>query len=192
MASSLYNKKTLLNAFVSIAHSVDVERVAVECGQAQWTYGELDVVSSGLARDMYKAYGAKPTVAIVCENHPYTLAMLFAIWKLGGIVAPLDHNVPKDIMERMLTNIGPTCVLVPSTERVTQSIIEGISLKCHTFDSEATTITALIQKYLDQSPELPGHQFPPPSPEDIALYLHTSRLLLLPMSNASRSATRAS
>jgi long-subunit acyl-CoA synthetase (AMP-forming) len=47
-------------------------------------------------------------------------------------------------------------------------------LKCHTFDAEATTITALIQKYLDQSPELPGHQFPPPSPEDIALYLHTS------------------
>jgi acyl-coenzyme A synthetase/AMP-(fatty) acid ligase len=131
MASSLYNKKTLLNAFVSIAHSVDVERVAVECGQAQWTYGELDAVSSGLARDMYKAYGAKPTVAIVCENHPYTLAMLFATWKLGGIVAPLDHNVPKDIMERMLTNIGPTCVLVPSTERVTQSIIEGMSSHEH-------------------------------------------------------------
>ncbi|KAF9473131.1 ketoacyl-synt-domain-containing protein [Pholiota conissans] len=173
MASSLYNKNTLLNAFVSIARSGDIDRTAVECGKDCWTYGDLDVVSTGLALDIYKKYGAKPTVAIVSENHPYVLAMLLATWKLGGIVAPMDHNVPKDIMERMLSNIGPTCVLVPSTERVVQSIFQGLSLACHAFEPKETTITALMQKYIDQSPELPG-QFPSPSSADIALYLHTS------------------
>ena len=125
MAASLYDKSTLLNAFLGVTHSADVDHNAVECGGERWTYGDLDTVSTGLALEIYKKYGPKPVVAIISENRPYTLAMLFAIWKLGGIAAPLDHNVPKDIMERMLLNIEPTCVLVPATERVVQSIVEG-------------------------------------------------------------------
>jgi len=42
------------------------------------------------------------------------------------------------------------------------------------FNANDTTITALMQKYLDQTPQLPENQFPVPTPEDIALYLHTS------------------
>ncbi|KAF8953962.1 hypothetical protein BDZ97DRAFT_1929174 [Flammula alnicola] len=99
---------------------------------------------------------------------------MLATWKLGGIVAPLDHNVPKDIMERMLPNIGPTFILVPSPERVVQNTVHGISLSCLPFDPKDATITALMQKYLDQSPEIPLLEFLAPTPDDIALYLHTS------------------
>jgi hypothetical protein len=40
--------------------------------------------------------------------YPYVLATLFATWKLGGVFAPLDYHVPRDILERMLHNIAPT------------------------------------------------------------------------------------
>jgi acyl-coenzyme A synthetase/AMP-(fatty) acid ligase len=44
-------------------------------------------------------FNSKPVVAIVSENHPYVLAIMLATWKLGNDLAPLDHNVPKDIVE---------------------------------------------------------------------------------------------
>lgn len=119
-------KKTLLAAFIAVARSSDVDRNVVECGQEHWTYGDLDTVSSGLAIEMHQKYGPKPVVAIVSENHPYVFATILATWKLGGIVAPLDSNVPRDIMERMLLNIGPTFALVPSEHGNIQTIIKGI------------------------------------------------------------------
>ncbi|KDR66936.1 hypothetical protein GALMADRAFT_232327 [Galerina marginata CBS 339.88] len=167
------NKTTLLNAFINIARSSDVDRNAVECGDEHWSYGELDTVSTGLALDMHQKYGPKPVVAIISENHPYVLATILATWKLGGIVAPLDRNVPRDIMQRMLLNIGPTCVLIPSTEQGVQGIVQDVSLSCFLFNP-TDTITALMQRHLDQSPQIPAHDFPAPTPEDIALYLHTS------------------
>ncbi|KAJ3515067.1 hypothetical protein NLJ89_g1986 [Agrocybe chaxingu] len=168
------NQNTLLNVFIDIARYSDVERTAVECGEERWTYGDLDCISTALALEMHQKYGPKPVVAIVSENHPYVLATLLATWKLGGIVAPLDYNVPRDIMERMLLNIGPTFVLVPSTEVNVQNIAKDLSYLCSPFDAMDSTVTGLMQRYLDQSPELAALEFPVPASEDIALYLHTS------------------
>ena len=49
-----------------------------------------------------------------------------------------------------------------------------LSLPCLPFDLNNTTVTALSQRYLDQAPKLLTSLFPVPTPEDIALYLHTS------------------
>jgi len=125
MDSSPLDQDTFLKTFIGIARSADVDRNAVECGDEQWTYGDLDCVSTGIALDLYEKYGSKPVVAFVSENHPYVLAAMLATWKLGGIVAPLDHNVPKDIMERMLLNIGPSTVVVPSSQGNVQQIVKG-------------------------------------------------------------------
>ena len=80
--------------------------------------------------------------------------------RLGNL--PLDYHVPRDILERMLHNIAPTCVLIPSTESVIQNIVKGtfflfyfflsaadenflleLSLPCLPFDLIDTTVTAL-------------------------------------------------
>lgn len=115
---------TILEVFEVLGRS-DVDLDAVECGEERWTYAELDTISTGLALEMHKTYAAKPIAAIVSENHPYILAMMLATWKLGGIVAPLDHNIPRDIMERMLLDIKPTFVLVPSNQLNVRKVIEG-------------------------------------------------------------------
>jgi non-ribosomal peptide synthetase component F len=129
--ASLDSASTLLDLFENIARS-EVDLDAVECGEERWTYGELDVISTGLAVEMHRSYGRKPVVAIVSENHPYTLATVLATWKLGGVVAPLDSNVPRDIMESMLLDIKPTFVLVPSNQIRVQKVITG-SVKCYLF-----------------------------------------------------------
>ncbi|TFK38563.1 hypothetical protein BDQ12DRAFT_116355 [Crucibulum laeve] len=173
MSSQL--QSTLLGVFLDVARRVDtVERNAVECADQAWTYGDLDVISTGIAIEMKNQYGLHPVVAVVSENHPYVLATLIAIWKLGGIVAPLDHHAPTHLMERMLLNIAPTCVVVPSTDRGVLNVVEGLKLSCLPFIPQETTLTALAQRFINQPAELPLDSYPLPSPEDIALYLHTS------------------
>ncbi|KAF8812559.1 hypothetical protein BYT27DRAFT_7183001 [Phlegmacium glaucopus] len=112
---------TLLDTFISIAQSEGVERNnVVECGDESWMYGDLDAISTGLTTlELHQKYGPKPVVTVISENHPNILATLFTTWKLSGVFAPLDYH-------RMLYNIAPTCVLVPSTEPVILNIVKGV------------------------------------------------------------------
>ena len=48
------------------------------------------------------------------------------------------------------------------------------SYPCVSFDAKSTTITALMQRFLDHSASLPSHAFRPPTSEEIAFYIHTS------------------
>ena len=56
----------------------------------------------------------------------------------------------------------------------TDEALLDLSLPSLPFEPKDTTVTALSQKYLDQAPKLSASLFPVPTPEDIALYLHTS------------------
>lgn len=117
---------TLLDNFISTARSANaIEDVVVECGLEQWTYGDLDNVSTGLAVELHKKYGLHPLVVTLSENHPYLLAILLATWKLGGIFAPLDSHAPPSMMERMLQNIKPTFAIVPEGEKLVMEFVQG-------------------------------------------------------------------
>ncbi|KAF4622433.1 hypothetical protein D9613_009459 [Agrocybe pediades] len=172
--SALDGFNTLLGAFIHVAHSDQASINAIECGDESWTYSALDAISTSLALDLNKRFGFKPLVAIVSENHPYVLATILAVWKLGGIVAPLDHNIPREIMERMLVNIKPTLVIAPTSQANVQKLAEDLSLLCLPFDATLNTITTLTEKFALHLPEVSVHEFPQPAPSDIALYLHTS------------------
>ena len=69
-SSALSTDNTLLDTFVSIARSGSIERNVIECGDEFWTYGDLDVISTGLALELHQKYGSKPVVAVISENHP--------------------------------------------------------------------------------------------------------------------------
>lgn len=101
---------------------------AVRCGTETWTHQDLDHISTGLAKQIGYEYGLRPTVAVISDNHPYTLALMFAVWKLGGIFAPLDPNTPESLLRGMLTNIGATLVVLPSDASGILQMIKGMSL----------------------------------------------------------------
>ncbi|KAJ6610193.1 hypothetical protein B0H10DRAFT_1883603 [Mycena sp. CBHHK59/15] len=170
-----YSGDTLLEIFLNVSSSSEgSEREALKCGEETWTYGDLSTISSGLAVDLQHRYGSRPTVAMVCENHPYMVALFLAVWKLRGTVVPLDYHAPADLMEGMLRNVAPACVVVPSSDRVTQNIAEGLGLSVHAFEPEDSTITALSQRFLEHSVDLPADAYPLPSDEDMCLYIYTS------------------
>lgn len=120
------SENTLLDVFSRISSSPETaECDAVQCGAERWTYGALNAISTGLALELVAEYGARPTVAIISENLPYTLAFMLAVWKLGGIVAPLDHHAPATLVEAMLRNIRPHCVVALSSDQATRKIVSG-------------------------------------------------------------------
>ncbi|KAF8962890.1 hypothetical protein BDZ97DRAFT_1920218 [Flammula alnicola] len=146
--------ETLLDTFLSIARNAStVEDCILECGEEQWTYGDLDNISTALAIELHSQCGSQPTVVAFSENHPYVLAVLLATWKLAGIFAPLDCHAPLEMVEKMLENLGPTCVLIRESDEVLKAL--------------AQTVHALL-------PEISPSVCLPPSSSSLALYLHTS------------------
>ena len=119
--------QTLLDSFLYAARNTEtVENDAVQCGYEKWSYGDLDVISTGLAIEIKQTYGLKPTIATFSENHPYILAIMLATWKLGGVYAPLDHHAPQDLLQYMIINIGPTFVVVPSSDEPTKQLLRSV------------------------------------------------------------------
>ncbi|KAJ6550874.1 hypothetical protein DFH09DRAFT_607272 [Mycena vulgaris] len=165
---------TLLDVFHDhVANPQNSDRHAVECGDETWTYDDLDVVSTGLALELEASYGARPTVAIIAENLPYTFALHLAVWKLRGIVAPIDYHTPEALLQPMLKKVAPTCVVIASTEKGTQKAVLDLALPLVIFTPEATTMTTLYQRFMEVS-DLPSDRYPTPDPTSIAIYLFTS------------------
>lgn len=129
----LYNQEdTLLDLFLSIARNPDtVEDPVLECGSERWTYGDLDSISSGLAIQMNEKYGLRPTIAVISENHPYVLAILLAIWKLDGVYAPMDPHAPMDMIQRMLENVEPMCVVAPEGIQELTDVLQSMLFFFH-------------------------------------------------------------
>ncbi|KAF8207894.1 hypothetical protein K438DRAFT_1713428 [Mycena galopus ATCC 62051] len=168
------DSSTLLDVFR--AHAANPEtrlRTVVQCADECWTYDDLDIISNGLALELESRYGARPTVAIVAENLPYTLALSLAVWKLRGIVAPMDYHAPAPLLQPMLATVSPACVAVPSTEKGTQQVALDGGFPLLNFTPEETSMAALSRRFVD-APDLPRDQYPSPDPTSIFLYIFTS------------------
>lgn len=118
--------ETLLELFLGLATSPDlIDSDVISCAGETWTYRDLNTISSGLASTLGQQYGQRPTVALISENHPYVLALLLAVWKLGGIVAPLDHHAPANLMAGMLCNVTPTFAVLFSSDVHNLKVVQG-------------------------------------------------------------------
>ncbi|KAJ7040667.1 hypothetical protein C8F04DRAFT_1391530 [Mycena alexandri] len=165
---------TILDLFREhVANPATRERHAVECADEYWTYDDLDVISSGLALALEEEYGSRPTIAIIAENLPYTFALHLAVWKLHGIVAPIDWHTPATLLQPMLAKVSPACVVIPSTEKETQKIVLESGFSVFSFTPEETTMTVLCQRFLDPT-GLPLDRYPAADPANICIYLFTS------------------
>ncbi|KAF8217016.1 hypothetical protein K438DRAFT_2007710 [Mycena galopus ATCC 62051] len=168
------DSSTLLDVFREhVGNPETSSRHVVECADEHWTYNDLDIICDGLALELESRYGARPTIAIIAENLPYTFALQLAIWKLGGIVAPMDCHAPAALLQPMLTTVSPACVVVPSMEKGTQQVALDAGFPLLSFSPEGTSMTALSQHFVDAL-ELPRNRYPSPDPTSICLYMFTS------------------
>jgi amino acid adenylation domain-containing protein/non-ribosomal peptide synthase protein (TIGR01720 family) len=69
-------------------------------------------------KDLLQKSGLKLEEAVACLISPspeYVISML-AIWEAGGVIFPLDINLPDDLLKKYLTQVQPTKLLVEKNQ----------------------------------------------------------------------------
>ena len=88
------------------------ERIALVFGQAQMTYGQLEVKANRLARRL-REYGVGPDVLVgLCLERSMELVVgILGILKAGGAYVPLDPTYPTERLNVMLEDSATRIVL---------------------------------------------------------------------------------
>jgi len=186
-------KCSLIEVFTAVATDpTSASWDVVECAHHTWTYRQLDIISTGLAIDLHNAYGPRPTVAFLSENHPYMLALMLATWKLGGIIAPYDPHAPEPLLKGMMEKVSPACIVTPSTNTVGRKIAQGrkiyllisfeladvfledLGIPSYAFEIDEVTMPALWERFANLLAEEQADLLPPARKDDIAIYIFTS------------------
>ncbi|WP_137284374.1 class I adenylate-forming enzyme family protein [Halorussus salinisoli] len=96
-------------------------------------YADLESEADAMARRL-SALGVGPgdPVAVVSRNRVETLALLFAVRRLGAIFAPVSHRLTPATVERPLETIDPAVVLHEAAQR--DLVRELPSDLTHTFE----------------------------------------------------------
>ncbi|KAK0184742.1 polyketide synthetase [Armillaria mellea] len=162
---------TVIDVFHRICSSEHAHRDALKCGEDRWTYADLDSITRTIGRCFEEEYGLRPTVAFIGENHPYLFVCLLAVWRIGGIVAPIDHHAPRHMLESMLRIVNPGVVVVASNNIPTQTVIKDMSIPLHVFDAGENIMAICKQQHSHDSQFISaGH----PNPSNTSLLVFTS------------------
>lgn len=109
-----YNARPTHELFEEQANKTP-DAIAVSCGAAALTYGELNQRAQQLANYLH-SLGAGPDVAVaICvERSVEMLVGIFGIMKAGAAYVPLDPTYPRGRLEFMIGDCGATMLLTKS------------------------------------------------------------------------------
>ncbi len=126
----------------------------------RWTYEELGRASRRIAATLSRE-GVKPGDRVVTwgANDPWLAAAYFAVWRLGGVIVPLDLRMAPDVAVRIGRAAQPVLALA-GREIAEPAAALGVPV----LGVDAETLTA--------APE--GPLPPPPGASDLAEVLFTS------------------
>jgi len=89
------------------------EAIAVEFGEDELTYGELNSQANKLARHLQAlGIGPETTVAICVERSLEMLVAILGVLKAGGAYVPLDATYPESRLSYVLDDCASPVVLV--------------------------------------------------------------------------------
>ena len=118
--------------------------VAVECGDRQITYGQLNRISGRIARRLRSSgVGAGDVVAVLAERGALLPVALVGVWKAGAAYLPLDPAYPAGRLEFMLRDSGAKAVMA---ERALEARLPALSLPvliAEDIDAEQVGMTIL-------------------------------------------------
>lgn len=168
-----HQQDTVIHRFVEVATAPDTaDAQVIDCCGDTLTYAQLLAIARGISKELRSKFGEKPVVSIVSDNNPYVLAVILAVWLLGGVAAPLDFHAPEALLKGMLEGIRPSCVILPETSEGNVKLVTGLGLKALPFTPSNSGIPTLLKKYATSKPSIDLATLS--SPSDDALYLYTS------------------
>src|SRR5262249_8426343 len=88
------------------------DRVAVVCGESQWTYRELDAEADALAGRLC-ALGIGPEAVVgVCLPRSLSLCVaILAVLKAGAAYLPIEPSYPIDRLRYLVADAAPSVLL---------------------------------------------------------------------------------
>ncbi|WP_220214481.1 non-ribosomal peptide synthetase, partial [Streptomyces shenzhenensis] len=91
------------------------DAVAVVCGDADLTYGQLGDRVVRLARMLAdRGVGPESVVGVALERSADVVAVLLAVWKAGGAYVFVDPSYPAERRSLMLADADPVCLVTTS------------------------------------------------------------------------------
>ncbi|MCP3142127.1 non-ribosomal peptide synthase/polyketide synthase [Pyxidicoccus sp. QH1ED-7-1] len=123
------------------------DALAVECGDEQLSFRELDSSSTQLAHHL-RALGVGPDVpvALCLERSVSQVVAVFAILKAGGAYVPLDPKYPRARLDFLMRDVGAPVLVTTSRLRDTLGL-EAPALVC--LDSDGALLASQPTRRLD-------------------------------------------
>jgi amino acid adenylation domain-containing protein len=89
------------------------EATAVVAGEQRLSYGELDTLSTQLARSLRQSGCQRgDRVCLLMPKSPLAIVGIIGIYKAGGIYVPLDPASPVNRLSRIVNSCDSHCILV--------------------------------------------------------------------------------
>lgn len=142
----------------------DPDRVALSKNGRTWSFAELDRLSTLAAERMVRAYGLRrgDRVVVLAAADPAIVVAALAIWKAGGVYAPIDvENAPKRT-ELMLEKLRPRLAISTAARLAAASETLG----------ELPTLS--YEEIMAGEGVVRAEPLDAPAPGDDAVVIHTS------------------
>jgi long-chain acyl-CoA synthetase len=112
-------------------------RPAIEQNGLRVTYGEFEITSRRIAHRLRRAgLRGGDICALILRDDILHLAALFAIWRLGAVLLPLDWRLQPAEAARVVARFGPRLVLATGSFRLPGDV-ETVHLDSHQDESDA-------------------------------------------------------
>jgi amino acid adenylation domain-containing protein len=105
----------LIHSLFEVQASRTPERVAVECGQARFTFDQLNRAANRLARVLKgHDFGPEQIALVFLDRSIESVIAMLAVWKAGGAHLPVDPRLPPDRLRFVLTDAKPALIVTRS------------------------------------------------------------------------------
>jgi amino acid adenylation domain-containing protein len=156
---SPYSRDRLVQRGLEERAAASPDRIAVEQGGEEVTYGELNARANRLAHLLrQRGVGRESVVAIAFDPCPEMVAAIFGVLKAGGAYLPIDPDAPAERTDWVLGDAG--CRLLVTTKGVRERV---------RFAGEVIALEAA------DDPDHPAGDLPPAQgPSDLVYVIYTS------------------
>jgi amino acid adenylation domain-containing protein len=103
---TLYPKNQNLLTLFQEQVAINPHKTALIFEETEWSYAKLDEVSSQLANYLLHNFDiqSEERIAVILERNHWVIVSILAILKAGGAYVPIDHDLPKERTDFILTD----------------------------------------------------------------------------------------
>lgn len=154
----------------------DPDRVFLMHGAGTLTFSELDTSVNRLANGLAgRGVGEGTRVAVMLDNHPDLVCLLFALAKLGAVHVPVNSRLRGEPLKYLLGHAEPAMIIAESSciPTVTAAFAgDAVPVGVHAGEGDRTSSDTFDFTALQAAPDTPPAGSPTAS--DILTVLYTS------------------